>query len=69
MCAGVEPGIVPVDEWWPSGPSRSRRTAEERLLLGGVGCTGESSATGPVAVPGAGEARGRRSIAAEATRK
>ncbi|MGA6205440.1 SAM-dependent methyltransferase [Nocardia testacea] len=47
----VEPGIVPVDEWWPSGPARSPRTAEERLLLGGVGRKGEPSAT---AVPGGG---------------
>ncbi|MGW5381873.1 SAM-dependent methyltransferase [Nocardia sp. NPDC003963] len=34
----VEPGVVPVDEWWPSGPARSPHTPEERLILGGVGC-------------------------------
>ncbi|NUS93474.1 MAG: hypothetical protein HOQ36_13895 [Nocardia sp.] len=36
----IEPGVVPVDEWWPSGPARSPRTREERLLLGGVGRKG-----------------------------
>ncbi|MEV0045555.1 SAM-dependent methyltransferase [Nocardia rhamnosiphila] len=42
----VDPGVVPVDEWWPSGPPR---TAEERLLLGGVGRKGARSASdGPV---------------------
>lgn len=41
----VEPGVVPVDEWWPSGPARSPDTREERLILGGVGRKGEPRAT------------------------
>lgn len=32
----VEPGVVPLDEWWPSGPARWPRTVEEGLMLGGV---------------------------------
>ncbi|MCX0273698.1 SAM-dependent methyltransferase [Nocardia zapadnayensis] len=48
----VDPGVVPVDEWWPSGPPR---TAEERLLLGGVGRKGARSASdGPVGLTKAG---------------
>ncbi|WP_063127259.1 SAM-dependent methyltransferase [Nocardia fusca] len=51
----VDPGVVPVDEWWPSGPPRSPRTAEERLLLGGVGRKGERSGPdGPAGLPGNG---------------
>ncbi|MGW0177826.1 SAM-dependent methyltransferase [Nocardia sp. NPDC003345] len=32
----VEPGVVPLDQWWPSGPARPPATREERLMLGGV---------------------------------
>ncbi|MBF6347752.1 SAM-dependent methyltransferase [Nocardia flavorosea] len=36
----VEPGVVQLDEWWPSGPAHPPATAEERLILGGVGRKG-----------------------------
>jgi S-adenosyl methyltransferase len=32
----VEPGLVELDDWWPSGPPMRPRPTEERLLLGGV---------------------------------
>ena len=32
----VEPGLVELDDWWPSGPALRPRPTEERLLLGGV---------------------------------
>ncbi|PSK96072.1 S-adenosyl methyltransferase [Haloactinopolyspora alba] len=33
----LEPGLVELDDWWPSGPQLRERFTEERLLLGGVG--------------------------------
>ncbi|MGI5218596.1 SAM-dependent methyltransferase [Nocardia sp. CA-290969] len=33
----IDPGVVALDDWWPSGPVRSPGSAEERLILGGVG--------------------------------
>lgn len=33
----LEPGLVELDDWWPSGPPSRPRLTEERLLLGGVG--------------------------------
>lgn len=36
----VDPGMVQLDEWWPSGPAHPPATAEERLILGGVGRKG-----------------------------
>lgn len=33
----LEPGVVPLAEWWPSGPVRPPENPEERLILGGVG--------------------------------
>lgn len=47
----VDPGVVPVDEWWPAGPARPPRTVEEQLLLGGVGRKGERSVTDGPAGP------------------
>ncbi|WP_433492892.1 SAM-dependent methyltransferase [Nocardia grenadensis] len=44
----VDPGVVPVDQWWPAGPVQAPQTVEERLLLGGVGRKSER----PVAPPG-----------------
>lgn len=32
----VEPGLVELDDWWPSGPPMRPRPTEERLLLGGL---------------------------------
>jgi len=32
----VEPGLVELDDWWPSGPQSRARLTEERLLLGGL---------------------------------
>ncbi|MFD4404763.1 SAM-dependent methyltransferase [Nocardia sp. NPDC058499] len=33
----IDPGVVALDEWWPSGPVHPPETVEERLILGGVG--------------------------------
>lgn len=33
----VEPGLVELDDWWPSGPTVCSRAIEQRLMLGGVG--------------------------------
>lgn len=33
----IEPGIVELDDWWPTGPPHGRREDAARLLLGGVG--------------------------------
>ena len=33
----VEPGLVELDDWWPTGPPMKVRLTEERLLLGGLG--------------------------------
>lgn len=33
----VEPGLTPLDEWWPSGPPIRAKSPEERLILGGLG--------------------------------
>jgi hypothetical protein len=33
----LEPGVVPVTEWWPEGPRLTAITEIEGLLLGGVG--------------------------------
>jgi hypothetical protein len=32
----VEPGVVPLDEWWPEGPSLTPMTGLGQLSLGGV---------------------------------
>ncbi|WP_328394797.1 SAM-dependent methyltransferase [Nocardia sp. NBC_00416] len=45
----VEPGVVALDEWWPSGPARSPVTSEERLILGGVGRKGDGPKGGSAA--------------------
>ena len=46
----VEPGVVPVDEWWPSGPPRLPGSREERLLLGGIGRKSERPPAGSATV-------------------
>ncbi|MGW0181541.1 SAM-dependent methyltransferase [Nocardia sp. NPDC003345] len=33
----VEPGLTPLDEWWPHGPPTHIGSPEERLVLGGLG--------------------------------
>lgn len=33
----LEPGLVPLVEWWPDGPRRQPLPAGHRMLLGGVG--------------------------------
>lgn len=33
----VEPGLTPLDEWWPQGPPVRAAAPEERLILGGLG--------------------------------
>lgn len=33
----LEPGVVPVTDWWPEGPRLTPRSEIEGLLLGGVG--------------------------------
>jgi S-adenosyl methyltransferase len=33
----LEPGLVELDDWWPSGPQLRPRSTEERLILGGLG--------------------------------
>ncbi|MEU7629194.1 SAM-dependent methyltransferase [Nocardia sp. NPDC049220] len=33
----VEPGLVELDDWWPTGPRLRPRLTEERLMLGGLG--------------------------------
>jgi SAM-dependent methyltransferase len=33
----VEPGVVPVTDWWPDGPHLKPRTPAQRLIAGGVG--------------------------------
>lgn len=33
----VEPGLTPLDEWWPQGPPTRSGAPEERLFLGGLG--------------------------------
>ncbi|MEU1981295.1 SAM-dependent methyltransferase [Nocardia sp. NPDC019395] len=42
----VEPGVVSLHDWWPSGPVCAPGTAEERLILGGVGRKGGGPAVG-----------------------
>jgi hypothetical protein len=40
MLAGLdllEPGLVPVAEWWPDGPRRTPLTPIQQLLIGGIG--------------------------------
>ncbi|WP_280421961.1 SAM-dependent methyltransferase [Nocardia carnea] len=33
----VPPGLVELEDWWPSGPPLRERFPEERVMLGGVG--------------------------------
>lgn len=33
----VEPGLTPLDEWWPQGPPVRAAAPEEQLILGGLG--------------------------------
>ncbi|WP_327151166.1 SAM-dependent methyltransferase [Nocardia sp. NBC_01329] len=33
----VEPGLTPLDEWWPQGPPVRTKAPEEHLILGGLG--------------------------------
>ncbi|MFQ6228152.1 SAM-dependent methyltransferase [Nocardia sp. NPDC002869] len=33
----VEPGLTPLDEWWPQGPPVRAAAPEEHLILGGLG--------------------------------
>jgi hypothetical protein len=33
----VEPGLVPLHEWWPDGPRLRELTLADQLILGGVG--------------------------------
>ncbi|MGW1738175.1 SAM-dependent methyltransferase [Nocardia sp. NPDC001965] len=33
----VEPGLTPLDEWWPQGPPTRAKAPEEQLVLGGLG--------------------------------
>lgn len=33
----VEPGLTPLDEWWPQGPSTRAKAPEEQLIVGGLG--------------------------------
>lgn len=32
----IEPGLVELDQWWPTGPAVRELLTEERLILGGV---------------------------------
>ncbi|MFI5718446.1 SAM-dependent methyltransferase [Nocardia sp. NPDC051750] len=43
----VEPGVGPLDDWWPSGPVQPPSSVEERLILGGVGRKGRGPVQGP----------------------
>ncbi|WP_256671595.1 SAM-dependent methyltransferase [Nocardia cyriacigeorgica] len=33
----LEPGLVPLDDWWPWGPDERERVPDEYLIIGGVG--------------------------------
>ncbi|GGL02694.1 hypothetical protein GCM10011588_16820 [Nocardia jinanensis] len=33
----VDPGLTPLDEWWPQGPPIRAKACEEQLILGGLG--------------------------------
>lgn len=33
----IEPGVVPLVDWWPDGPRMKPLEAEQRLMIGGIG--------------------------------
>ncbi|RDI43550.1 SAM-dependent methyltransferase [Nocardia mexicana] len=38
----IEPGLVPLDQWWPLGPAVGLSPPEQRLVVGGVGAKTDS---------------------------
>ncbi|NUS95607.1 MAG: hypothetical protein HOQ36_24890, partial [Nocardia sp.] len=41
-----EPGLVQLDEWWPSGPPLRARYPEEQVMVGGVAYKPGDDSTG-----------------------
>ncbi|GAA5063047.1 SAM-dependent methyltransferase [Nocardia callitridis] len=47
----LEPGVVELDDWWPSGPSVHQRSTDERLILGGLGYKPDNAGGDGVVTP------------------